>query len=726
MIFKCNIPTKKCVLALSLSLIAVPFSRLISPRAIIDGNDIYLAWLPLSVMLSMILLFGRHAVLPLIVAFALADEWMLNLSGLQVSALLFCQLFSVFLSCAILRYTLGKRWRYGLPGRHMGIRIFWAYFFAPLVLKATMYMVGYFLDFPLSISSYFGSGSMIYNIIDIQSLISAALIFTILFYYPLRMIVNPNFARKFWRYNILPAFCRKQRLFTLNWMLALCIILLVLCSPYQSPLTAGYLVPLIFILFFFGISRFRYQLLSVLWAVSALLLVVYNKNFLQGVSSEYSLSFVLSVFISFTICMLYMSQIYSRSNVLRRKWHNQAMEDPLTGLPNLRALECYLMRYPEVRVCCLRMDNLEFLSRHYGMMMRVHCKRMITQDLQPLLYKNEQLFQLPGSELLLVLHGEATADRLRVMVDFLNGRKYHWHNNELALAFGASWGAIQGEGEALHHTLGQLSWLSEQACVTRQVLALDCSLDTVSDNTTERVYQLNRVRRALEQGELHLYAQPIVSERGDIYHEILTRLTCNGELITPDLFIPVIAQFNLSKRFDMQVVETLFRAMAALPDERFSVNLMPFTLMQNESANEIIALFHRYRISPQSIILEITEEQAFSDSEVSLLNIQRLRDFGCQVAIDDFGTGYANFERLKRLQADIVKIDGCFVRDIVSDSMDAMIVKSICELARVKNLTLVAEFVETDAQRALLYQLGVDYLQGYLIGKPRPLTELQK
>ncbi|ALR77567.1 EAL domain-containing protein [[Enterobacter] lignolyticus] len=726
MMFKFNTSTKKFVLALSLSLIAIPFARFISPRTIIDGNEIYLAWLPLSVMLSMILLFGRYAVLPLIAAFALTNEWMLNLPGLQASVLLFCQLFAVFLSCAILRYILGKRWRYGLPSKHMGVRIFWAYFFAPLVLKATMYLAGYFLDFPLSVSSYFGSGSVFYNVVDIQSLISAALIFTILFYYPLRMIVNPNFARKFWRYNIQPALCRQQRLFTINWLVVLGIILLILCSPYRSTLIAGYLVPLIFILFFFGISRFRYQLLCVLWAASALLLVIYNQNFLQGVSSEYSLSFVLSVLISFTISMLYMSQIYSRSNVLRRKWHNRAMEDPLTGLPNLRALECYLARFPEGRVCCLRMDNLEFLSRHYGMMMRVYCKRMIAQDLQPLLYKNEQLFQLPGSELLLVLHGEETADRLSAMIDFLNSRKYHWHNNELVLEFGASWGGIQGEGEALHHTLGQLSWLSEQACAARKVLALDCSLETVSDNTTERLYQLNRVKRALDLGEICLYAQPIVSESGDVYHEILTRLTCDGEIIMPDRFIPVVAQFNLSKRFDMQVVEMLFRAMEAFPNERFSVNLMPFTLMQNESANEIIALFQQYRISPQSIVLEITEEQAFSDSEVSLVNIQRLRDFGCLIAIDDFGTGYANFERLKRLQADIVKIDGCFVHDIMEDAMDAMIVKSICEMARVKNLTLVAEFVETDAQRALLYQLGVDYLQGYLLGKPRPLAELRR
>ncbi|WP_312715648.1 EAL domain-containing protein, partial [Escherichia coli] len=97
------------------------------------------------------------------------------------------------------------------------------------------------------------------------------------------------------------------------------------------------------------------------------------------------------------------------------------------------------------------------------------------------------------------------------------------------------------------------------------------------------------------------------------------------------------------------------------------------TLMQNEIAAEIIALFERYAIAPQDIVIEITEEQAFSDSGSSINNIQQLRDYGFRIAIDDFGTGYANFERLKRLEADIIKIDGCFVKDICTDSMDAMI-----------------------------------------------------
>lgn len=720
-----NASAKKFLLALALSLFSIPIARFLSPETVIDGNAIYLAWLPLSVTLSVLLLFDRHAILPLIIAFAITNAWFQPLPLPEAAILLFCQLFAPIISCAILRWILGKHWRFGLSRRHMGARIFWAGFLAPLALKGSMYLVSNFLDFPLSVSGFFAAGSVVYSIVDIQSLICAAMIFTLPCYYLHRMIINPRFARRFWRRHIMSVFCRSQWLFTVNWLLALSALLLILCAPIESEYIAGYLVPLIFVLFFVVINRFNYPLICLLWGISTFFLVAYNRNFLQGVSTEFALAFVLSVLICFTICLLFMGNLQAHSNALKRKWHNQAWQDPLTGLSNLRAFESYLMKHPQANVCCLRMDNLEFLSRHYGMMMRVYCKRMIARTLQPLLGPAEKFFQLPGSELLLVLHGGETAARLAYMVDFLNSQPFSWQGDALDLEFGAAWGAIEGEGEALHHTLGQLSWLSEQACIARRVLALDISLATVSDNTTERVMQLSRVKKALAEGGVRLYAQPIVSQAGDRYHEILARMVWDGEVITPERFIPVIAQFNLSKRFDLLVVEMLFQAMKDLPGERFSVNLMPFTLMQKESASKILALFSQYGISPERVTIEITEQQALAGSEISVLNIRRLREFGCLIAIDDFGTGYANYERLKRLEADIVKIDGGFVSDILTDPVDAMIVKSICDLARVKNLSLVAEYVETEEQRALLYEMGVDYLQGYLIGKPRPLEELQ-
>ena len=124
------------------------------------------------------------------------------------------------------------------------------------------------------------------------------------------------------------------------------------------------------------------------------------------------------------------------------------------------------------------------------------------------------------------------------------------------------------------------------------------------------------------------------------------------------------------------------------------------------------------------MIIEVTEAQAFSDDDVPLANICHLRRSGFRIAIDDFGTGYANYARLKTMEADIIKIDGSFIRDICTSNIDYLIVNSICQLAKARGLTVVAEFVETRQQRDLLLSMGVDYLQGYLLGKPLPLEAL--
>lgn len=717
------------LLALFLCLAAVSFSRYISPRAVVDESDIFLAWLPLSAMLAIIFIFGRRGIAPVIIGFALVNGWLMDLSFSHALIVLFCQFVPVLVACAMVRWQLGSRWRYGMPNKNMGVRIFWLGFFAPAGIKLSMYASTEWLDYPVSLSTFFESSSIIYSVIDIQSLICAVLIFSMMFYYPLRMIVNPRYARAFWHRSIKPNLSVRKRIFMAGWFLALIFSLLVLCAPYESDYIAGYLVPVVFILFVVGIRQLSSPLISLSWAITAFMLVAHNRNFLHGVQTEYALAFVLSVLISVTISILYMAHTYNRSEWLKRVWKSQAMTDPLTGLPNLRALELHLEKYSHRVVCCLYLNNLEFMSRHYGMMMRVHCKRSVMHELQPLMLQNEKLFQLPGSEMLLVLNGHEPGARLQHMVDLLNSRKIYWHDTAIDIEFGASWGVIEGAGEGLHHILGQLSWLSEQSCMTQRVMALTQSMAAVSDQTTERVLLLNRVKRALEEDGLRLYAQPIQQADGQGYHEILTRLESDGEILTPDQFIPIIAQFNLSIRFDMRVVESLLCWLKAHPQEgqeaRFSVNLMPMTLMQKESACELMALFKHYSVSPQSVIIEITEEQAFSHAEISMQNIQQLRNYGFRMAIDDFGTGYANFERLKRLHAEIVKIDGSFVRDIEREPMDAIIVKAICTMAKARSLSVVAEYVETPGQRALLLELGVDYLQGYLIGKPQPLADFR-
>lgn len=217
-------------------------------------------------------------------------------------------------------------------------------------------------------------------------------------------------------------------------------------------------------------------------------------------------------------------------------------------------------------------------------MMGVHVKRTISCEIEKMLNPGERVFQLPGNELMINLNGPDPEQRLTYIVNLLNSRKVNWHNTVLDIEFSASWGVMEPGISGMQTMLGQLSYLAELAASSRQVLSLNSSREIVTGETSERIFMLQKVKRALESGGVMLFIQPIVDADGCGYYEILTRLNCDGETIMPDKFIPIVAQFNLSARFDMQVLETILHCLEMHPDEkyapRFSVNLMPYTLMQ--------------------------------------------------------------------------------------------------------------------------------------------------
>lgn len=159
--------------------------------------------------------------------------------------------------------------------------------------------------------------------------------------------------------------------------------------------------------------------------------------------------------------------------------------------------------------------------------------------------------------------------------------------------------------------LGQLSWLSEQAGSERRVLALDEEQELVVDQTTEQVRLLMRVKQVLKERALMLYAQPIQNREGEGYHEILTRMRCGDSVIMPDQFIPLIVQFNLSQRFDMLVLETLFSVLHQHAGQRFSVNLLPATLMQRIAPRRLSRCFNAMRSHQTLSLLKSLKSRPF-------------------------------------------------------------------------------------------------------------------
>jgi len=245
---------------------------------------------------------------------------------------------------------------------------------------------------------------------------------------------------------------------------------------------------------------------------------------------------------------------------------------------------------------------------------------------------------------------------------------------------------------------------------------------------------VTRIYRALEQNQLQLYAQTInpVSNAPDkkLHYEALIRMQdYDGKIIPPGAFLPAAERYNLIATLDRWVINYSFSMLMQYPlflssIGHFSINLSGQSLTEDGFLDFIISMFDETGMQPEKICFEITETAAIANLSMASNFINTLRDIGCRFALDDFGSGLSSFGYLKNLPVDYLKIDGMFVRDIVTDPIDRAMVKSINEIGQVMGMETIAEFVESDEITEMLRDIGVDYVQGYAFGAPIPLTDV--
>ncbi len=244
-----------------------------------------------------------------------------------------------------------------------------------------------------------------------------------------------------------------------------------------------------------------------------------------------------------------------------------------------------------------------------------------------------------------------------------------------------------------------------------------------------------RIRGWILNNQIELFAQPIHPAEGscdpcEMDIEVLCRLRDeSGNLVLPIDFLEVATQAGLAAQLDQQIITAVFEWFKRRPDalamtRKCAINLASATLSDPEFVPFIRRLTREHKIAPAKFCFEITEANAMADVEQSRTSVQELRSEGFRVSIDDFGTGFATYSYLKRYQVDEIKIDGTFVTALGENSIDNEIVQSIVRVAKMLNVKTVAEFVATDALRAQVVSLGVDFVQGYAIGMPQPIATL--
>jgi len=234
----------------------------------------------------------------------------------------------------------------------------------------------------------------------------------------------------------------------------------------------------------------------------------------------------------------------------------------------------------------------------------------------------------------------------------------------------------------------------------------------------------NKLEHALKNGLFLLHYQPImhVATRQVRHYEVLLRLKYGNELHYPSAFMPAAERFGMTRDIDRWVIAHALAELAKHrerhPDLRFSVNVSGNTLAADGFFEHVASNLDANGIPPASLMIELTEQAAISSMNDATRQIEALIDLGCELAIDDFGSGYSSLSYLQRLPMQYIKIDGAFVRRLIDSRFDQTIVRAVAEVAKVTGKHTIAEFVGDQATFDMLRMLGIDYAQGFLIGKP--------
>jgi diguanylate cyclase (GGDEF)-like protein/PAS domain S-box-containing protein len=400
-----------------------------------------------------------------------------------------------------------------------------------------------------------------------------------------------------------------------------------------------------------------------------------------------------------------------------------AEHDWLTGLHNRRRLipeldRClaYASRYRRSgAVLALDVDNFKFVNDSEGHSTGDGTLKSVAEVLVGRTRGTDILARLGGDEFAIVLPEASEQEALKVASDV---RLLLWElpGGPVKLSIGISMFRPEQKITA------------DDALVAAEVAQYEAKehggdqARVFSGRAAKTLTWFERIRAALAEDRFLLYGQPIVDLRTGLVvcHELLIRMVSeDGEIIAPGDFLPTAERFGLIVEVDRWVTEHGLRL--AIDGERVTINLAGPSI----GDGKVLSLIRRAiadGLDPANVIFEITETAAVSNFEKAERFARTLNDIGCNLALDDFGTGFGSFTYLKRLRARYLKIDIEFVRHLVSDDTDQKVVKSIVDIAHSLEKETIAEGVEDAATLKALKYRGVDFAQGFYIGRPKRLS----
>ncbi|QFT24500.1 Phytochrome-like protein cph2 [Pseudomonas sp. THAF187a] len=432
----------------------------------------------------------------------------------------------------------------------------------------------------------------------------------------------------------------------------------------------------------------------------------------------------------------------SERRALEERLQQLAAHDALTGLLNRRELERLLAetlggtakrRFSHLLL--LGLDRFKQVNDLCGHSAGDQLLRQLASQLLHQLPRHAELARVGGDEFAVLLRevdDEAAleqAEQLRRGVEQFvftwQGRPFRLHASIGMLALGSG---VSDWETALNWATSASQLAKHQG---RNRVQQFNPADGALLEHQRQLQWITRLREATERGHFELFFQPVQALQqasSGLHYEVLLRYRDphNGDWISPAQFLDAAARYDFLGAIDRWVIQHLCAWLAANPRHlaqlaQVNVNLSASSLLDSGFHHLLQDELQRHGLPPSKLCIEVTEMVALGELGVSAQWIEQLRGKGLKVALDDFGSGFASYAYLRHLPLDILKIDGSFISGIERDPINQAMVGSMRQIAGQLGLLTVAEFVETQASLDCLRRLGIDYAQGYFVGRPQPL-----
>ena len=420
--------------------------------------------------------------------------------------------------------------------------------------------------------------------------------------------------------------------------------------------------------------------------------------------------------------------------VQNRRLQYDAYHDSLTGMPNrlsfwqrLQEVVNQVRPYNGSAVVMLfDLDNFKDVNDTQGHDAGDKLLQDLASRLSFFRKTSETLYRLGGDEFALVSHDlteEMALERAKVIREKIS-QPYQIYDSLIQI--GACIGIVISDGESRTDYLYKCADLALSEAKKEGSGNVQVFRPGLLQRQQENKSFEDDLMQALNKGEFRVYYQPIADTmNGEIYgYEALVRWfhPLRGS-VPPTEFIPVAEKIGLINQLGEWVLRTACEAAASWSSPlKVSVNVSPVQLMNSSLTDTVVTILRTTGLDPYRLDLEITESDVFNENTRSLEILSQLRELGVQISIDDFGTGYSSLSRLSYFPFDKIKIDRSFVINIPDQKDDLDIVRLIISMGKSLHMRIVAEGVETEEQLESLRKLGCDLVQGYLIGKPGPLS----